>query len=845
MARYKKQELLKAIHTLEQMNQVMRMSKRADRNELLSSLEQCQQAAIEIGTYLETRGEVGISLTTCLEKYCELIYQQAMAIEEDDKIKNLCKKIQVVLNEVQNGIRHDLPEAKREVVFFPYKVSMWDSLESIWKAAAADEDCDAYVVPIPYFDKSPDGTLGQMHYEGGDYPDYVPVTDWQSYDFTDRRPDAVFIHNPYDDCNYVTSVHPNYYSRNLKPFTETLVYVPYYSTAGGMSEGQKLCPAYVHADYIVTQGENYRQFFDEELPDEKFLPLGSPKFDKIIHKCQNPPQPPVEWAKMMEGKKVYFYNTSIGGMLADTEAFLKKMLYVFETFQGRDDACILWRPHPLLESTFDSMRPQYKPFYEKVKAFFLQNEIGIYDTTPDMTDAISWSDVYIGDAGTSLTSIFGIAGKPLFILNNMLHRAPQEDDWRSIAMPGMNYWTQDRLALVYNSRLYESKPWEYDYHYVCDLTEYAYGDYYSCVLEVNGKKYACPRNCHNILEIGENGVERKIELEPRGEKAGAFVNASVCEKYIILKPLKYPALVRFDTETEEIVYFEKFVDVCVKQVKDQTKVGVGFALKENWDQVYYISPDDTKIYKLNYITGEERMAEMPFDNESGCQVIYEKDGMVYMAPYEGKVITRWNPETNEYRQYKDFPREFRCMHPTFKCECEDNPFNSMFLYKEYLYLSPNWGNMYIKLNLETGEMCEWKPPYEENVATDYFYTTAKSVFLWKPPSQCTQWVKMYSYPNRKLYRVNIETNEYEEIPVKFDVEELRANEKGFCEDSEWLQYCCPENCFNSLKDLLDGNITGNSFDRDRQIRNFEKISANPDGTCGEKVYNTVLKKNME
>ena len=41
-------------------------------------------------------------------------------------------------------------------VFLPYKVSMWDSMETVWKAADKDPDCDAYVVPIPYFDKDQD-----------------------------------------------------------------------------------------------------------------------------------------------------------------------------------------------------------------------------------------------------------------------------------------------------------------------------------------------------------------------------------------------------------------------------------------------------------------------------------------------------------------------------------------------------------------------------------------------------------------------------------------------------------------------------------------------------------------
>ena len=91
--------------------------------------------------------------------------------------------------------------------------------------------------------------------------------------------------------------------------------------------------------------------------------MGSPKFDRVIRICNNPPEPPEAWKAKMEGKKVYFYNTSISGMLGNTELFLKKMKYVFETFALHDDVCLLWRPHPLLETTFDTMRPQYKEIY--------------------------------------------------------------------------------------------------------------------------------------------------------------------------------------------------------------------------------------------------------------------------------------------------------------------------------------------------------------------------------------------------------------------------------------------------------------------------------------------------
>ena len=79
---------------------------------------------------------------------------------------------------------------------------------------------------------------------------------------------------PRHNANYVTSIEPRFYSNELKKHTECLVYIPYYATSGGMMEGQSLCPAYYHADYIIIQAEKYRRFFDPSVPGEKLVPLG-------------------------------------------------------------------------------------------------------------------------------------------------------------------------------------------------------------------------------------------------------------------------------------------------------------------------------------------------------------------------------------------------------------------------------------------------------------------------------------------------------------------------------------------------------------------------------------------
>ena len=83
----------------------------------------------------------------------------------------------------------------------------------MYLATKENPNCDAYCVPIPYFDLNADYSFDTMHYEGGEYPKNIEIMDWQSYHLEERKLDIVFIHNPYDEWNHVTSVHPMYYAR--------------------------------------------------------------------------------------------------------------------------------------------------------------------------------------------------------------------------------------------------------------------------------------------------------------------------------------------------------------------------------------------------------------------------------------------------------------------------------------------------------------------------------------------------------------------------------------------------------------------------------------------------------
>ena len=839
------EELIRQIE--EAHNQIKEYVEQGSVQPAMELLKDCQDAGITLGTLIEkTEGE-GHPTVSHLEAYCELVYQIYKELSKNEEINGnkIYKVLRQKLIKTENSLKNDI-KTKIEAVFLPYKASMWDSLESVWQAADADPDCDTYVIPIPYYDKNPDGSFREMHYEGNQYPSYVPITRYDEFDFGAHHPDIIFIHNPYDSTNFVTSIDPFFYSDKMKKVTDCLVYIPYYATAGGMSEGQAFCPAYVNADYIVIQSKKYRQFFDKRIPDSKFLALGSPKFDSVIHKCQNPPKPPAEWKKKMEGRKVYFYNTSIGGMLGNTEVFLKKMRYVFDIFKGREDACLLWRPHPLMESTFDSMRKVYKPQYDALKRAFVEENIGILDETPDIETTIAQCDAYIGDSATSVTSLFGVVGKPLFIFNNYINSLPEKDDWRGERI-FLQYdgWGNDRYQVTQNNQLWFSENNDYHYQFYMDLeTGYSKGGYYMRAIERNDKIYVVPANAQNLLIIKDKKI-RKIEFAKKITQSGAFRGCYCNGKYLFLYPNVYPFLIRFDMETEEVLYVDGIKQFNVRNIAGEWRFGAVTLYK---NELIFASPAENQFLFMDMDTLKTRMLQCDTEAIHGIVGMKVDGNCLWLLPIKGIAVVCWNLETGSVREYTDIPKQFRSIKWPYEYECEELPFSGMVIYeeegKERIIIAPSWGNMYLSLDRESGIMEEWKSPVgsEMRGKNGYFLTSGMGGFVitWQQLGKpdCRIWYA----PQRKLYDINVHTRAYQEVEIDFDDNDLKAHEPGFMEESEWMQYCLDENAFNSLKDFLDDNITGHPFDRERQIRAFSRINADTQGTCGRNVYNFVKGK---
>jgi len=442
MSRAVRKQLLEVGESLKEASEVLsRLYHANEVDKMRTLLYDCQSCAIAMGNRIETVYGTEQKSIHLLEDYCETVYQLSENIEISEIWKKLTILLQDQIEDIQEKLEQELPD-KLEIVFLPYKASMWDSLESIWKKADADPACDAYVVPIPYYDKNPDGSFAQIHYEIDQYPKTVPVVSYQNYDLKERHPDKIYIHNPYDEYNYVTSVHPFFYSKNLKQYTDRLIYVPYFvlteidpwnkAAIEGIAHFVTVSGV-IHADKVIVQSENMRQVYINVMSkefgentrkywEEKILGTGSPKFDKVTHTQVDDEDIPMEWRTYIykpDGtkKKIILYNTSVSALLQYSEQYLAKIQRVFEIFkENLDHVVLLWRPHPLIQATISSMRPQLWVGYNKLVKEYRGAGWGIYDDTADLNRAIGMADAYYGD-NSSLVQLCKKVGMPVMLQN--------------------------------------------------------------------------------------------------------------------------------------------------------------------------------------------------------------------------------------------------------------------------------------------------------------------------------------------------------------------------------------------------------------------------------------------
>lgn len=728
MERCRKKDILALIHTMMEANESVVKALPADPQKLNDVFIQCQDAAIQIGTQLESFGDKYTPIVNILEDYCEKVYQMSIVTSDGNACRKLAKKIRKQLTDLQNRIQYEMPEDRKEVVFLPYKASMWDSLESVWKAADADENTDAYVIPIPYYDKNPDGSFREEHYEGDLYPDYVPITKYDEYDFEGRRPDMIYIHNPYDNNNYVTSVHPFFYSGNLKKFTDKLVYIPYFVLGeidpenADAVEGMKhfcITQGVINADKVIVQSEDMKKIYVNVLTDfmkehtgedtrkyweEKILGLGSPKMDKVLSTRKEDVVVPEEWLKVIEKpdgswKKIIFYNTSVQALLEHNEKMNRKIKDVLRVFkENQEEVALLWRPHPLIEATIKSVRVRLWEEYKEIVDTYREEGWGIYDDTADLDRAIAVSDGYYGDP-SSVVQLYRETGKPVMYQNVEV-----------LSDKEVNLNCAD--IVKYNDRLFIlTRDTQCLFEYCCTS-----GKMKLCgtVKNEEGRFCISMALCQHILYIapyeGNDICTYDIDKNEFNNIALGTSQNGLVRKHYHLCFSHQNKVYLLGGSGSAMLCLEPENNHEVREISEWV---FDFKEKYNCDAAVCTHSDICIVEDCLWVAvrGNNVLLEYNMSTEKYCfwkvgkkeiqYVTITFDGDYFWLSGDKRFIVRWNKENNEVMIFDDFPQGFEYgtkeinWKELFSCGC---------LWNGNIYFLPLNSNMLIKFNRNSGNM---------------------------------------------------------------------------------------------------------------------------------------------
>ncbi len=658
-------------------------------------LIQCQEGAQKIGETIEQSEGEGTRAVACLERYCEVLYQMSLEMAEQAQyspdgwtgqgqraphsrqesrttvqleteaagiaaVEDLAVQLDALLGQIRQEVEEVLPTDKIKIGFLPYKASMWDCMESVWEAAAADGECEARVVPIPYYERDDQGKITRECYDGDLFPSYVPVTPYRSYDLSKERPDILYIHNPYDGGNTVTTVHPDYFSSNLKKYTDQLVYIPYYFLGSGpLPDCHLSLPAYEHVDRIIVQDEEKVDALADFVPREKILAIGSPKVDRILKLDRQKAELiekeiPARWREKIRGKKVILYNISVTGTLRNSRFFLDKLRYVLSCFAGREDVVLWWRPHPLLEATIKSAMPDLYQSYQEIKRAFAESRNGILDETGDAGVAAVIADAYLGEASSSLMHYFGVLGKPVMYTQWEIVEDGKKD--RGFLNVSTFYQEGDRLFFVPTDPYMELDLYQMGLEDGAiekvvsfpGMPSHMWGCHYG--IEKIGDKIVLPP--YNVDDIYVYDLEKnkgiKLVLSESKGMTRSFTEAVEYHGKVFLLPGCYPAIVRVDPESLEIREYKDPVEPFLRE--DRTEQMFQWAFLTRGRYLYLAGMQESKILIFDMEDGSyviKAVGDYPYGY---CRMLYDGD-YFWLGAFGKNSIVRWDEKTGETREY--------------------------------------------------------------------------------------------------------------------------------------------------------------------------------------------------
>ena len=566
---------------------------------------ECQTTAFDIGTRVEQADKHPDTVVSYLEEYCELIYQLSFMFRDISQIEGQIHKIKETLDRVRDGISS--MRSLREVVFLPYKASMWDCFHSIYKECKKNPEFQVYVVPVPYYSLDANRNIEFERYEGQEISKFAEITDYREYNLAEREPDVIFIHNPYDQYNSVTQLPKDYFSSELIKHTNHLVYIPYYVLENRVSHIMTTMPGIRNSWKTIVQSEELRQqLIQSGMRENQIVALGSPKFDMVLDAERKYRELPEEWSAL-RGKRIYLYNTHLLGLMNQVGEFLQKILQILDYFGKRNDVALLWRPHPLSQETLQRYHPAALATYLKIVEWFKECGNGVYDDSENLERAIALSDAYMGDEQSSVSTLYRITGKPMYYI-----------DYNSNKLFQKERYARCLCAEKVGNKIYMFS-WEYNCIFVYD-------------------------------EMKQTISCKKGNFELAGYEKNLCVESIRYENFIYFFPCQggKNIIVKFDTVTEQNTYIE--IDTGGVQFNPVNYQNVIYLMPVYYSsKIPYFTPGEDQIHYLEIFYDEEVWNWKPYRNRPNFYGAIQIDDCVWRSASSwGSYMQKYDFNTHRF-----------------------------------------------------------------------------------------------------------------------------------------------------------------------------------------------------
>lgn len=468
--------------------------------DIITYLSELQNNIVSFGTLTESVKGDNCRTVKLLEQYLEVIYEAAKCVQEPyEKINykgttgNECSEIikeadgsasvndiginkanynkydyldndgnaDRILNELEDKFASIIEAIdseivnRRSVLFLPVKAKHFSSMRAIYKMEKSTPDTDVYVMPLPYYYKEYDGSFkDELHIETEEFMNAgIAVTDYNQFDLSLLCPERIYINSPYDEYNMAVSVDTRFYARNVKKYTEKLIYIPYFKLMEFDRANypcwfnmQYYCtvPGVVMADKVYVQSENTRKMYIDKLNewvgDDEYSEIWEQKLivydenyflykkeetisdtDTVSYEYNISKSEEFSEGKPREAqnKKSIVWFVSAGSLAEFGDKYIEKAYRNIDVFaSSKDKIKVMLTSEPFID---EMIKAYSEDLYKKWTGFIDEfNRIGIGevvnqdDRTSD--EALRKADAYYGDP-SYICKDFIMLKKPVMLMN--------------------------------------------------------------------------------------------------------------------------------------------------------------------------------------------------------------------------------------------------------------------------------------------------------------------------------------------------------------------------------------------------------------------------------------------